>query len=104
MPVTGLSFADLFEDLGRPVTDWLSDVVSERLPAGSEVLRLRRASDESFVQVQLRRIVEQGRREILAVLADATALKKLEAQFTEARRCRPSASWQAESRMISTTC
>ncbi len=86
MPVTGLSFADLFEDLGRPVTDWLSDVVSERLPAGSEVLRLRRASDESFVQVQLRRIVEQGRGGVLAVLADATALKKLEAQFTQSQK------------------
>ncbi|MEZ5797308.1 MAG: ATP-binding protein [Paracoccaceae bacterium] len=86
MPVTGLSFHDLFEDLGRPVADWLSDVVTERLPAGSEVLRLRRASDESFVQVQLRRIVEHGRSGALAVLSDATALKKLEAQFTQSQK------------------
>jgi len=86
MTVTGLSFADLFEDLGRPVTDWLSDVVDERLPAGSEVLRLRRGSDESFVQVQLRRIVELGRVGVLAVLSDATALKKLEAQFTQSQK------------------
>ena len=86
MPVTGLSFAGLFEDLGRPVTDWLSDVVDERLPAGSEVLRLRRGSDESFVQVQLRRIVELGRVGVLAVLSDATALKKLEAQFTQSQK------------------
>ncbi|MFZ1471030.1 MAG: ATP-binding protein [Paracoccaceae bacterium] len=86
MPVTGLSFTDLFEDLGRPVADWLSDVVAERLPAGAEVLRLRRASDESFVQVQLRLIVEQGRGGVLAVLADATALKKMEAQFTQSQK------------------
>jgi two-component system cell cycle sensor histidine kinase/response regulator CckA len=86
MPVTGLSFHDLFEDLGRPVADWLSDVVTERLPAGSEVLRVRRATDDSFVQVQLRRIVEQGRPGALAVLADATALKKLEAQFTQSQK------------------
>lgn len=86
MPVAELSFHDLFEDLGRPVADWLSDVVSERLPAGSEVLRVRRAREESFVQVQLRRIVEQGRSGALAVLSDATALKKLEAQFTQSQK------------------
>ncbi len=86
MPVTDLSFHDLFEDLGRPVADWLSDVVTERLPAGSEVLRVRRASEESFVQLQLRRIVEQGRPGALAVLSDATALKKLEAQFTQSQK------------------
>jgi two-component system cell cycle sensor histidine kinase/response regulator CckA len=86
MPVTGLGFADLFEDLGRPVTDWLADVVSERLPAGAEVLRVRRATEESFVQVQLRRIVEQGRSGALALLSDATAMKKLEAQFTQSQK------------------
>jgi two-component system cell cycle sensor histidine kinase/response regulator CckA len=86
MPVADLSFHDLFEDLGRPVADWLSDIVADRLPAGAEVLRLRRASDESFVQVQLRRIVEHGRVGALAVLSDATALKKLEAQFTQSQK------------------
>lgn len=86
MPVAQLSFHDIFEDLGRPVADWLSDVVGERLPAGSEVLRVRRATEESFVQVQLRRIVERGRSGALAVLSDATALKKLEAQFTQSQK------------------
>jgi two-component system cell cycle sensor histidine kinase/response regulator CckA len=68
------------------VADWLSDVVAERLPAGAEVLRVRRATEESFVQVQLRRIVEHGRSGALAVLSDATALKKLEAQFTQSQK------------------
>jgi len=86
MPVAQLSFHDIFEDLGRPVDDWLSDVVGERLPAGAEVLRVRRATEESFVQVQLRRIVEHGRAGALAVLSDATALKKLEAQFTQSQK------------------
>src|SRR5690606_19455584 len=86
MPVARLSFHDIFEDLGRPVDDWLSDVVGERLPAGAEVLRVRRATEESFVQVQLRRIVEHGRAGALAVLSDATALKKLEAQFTQSQK------------------
>lgn len=85
-PLTGLSFHDLFEDLGRPVNDWLLDVIAERLPAGAEVLRLRRAGDEAFAQVQLRRIVEQGRSGALAILSDATALKKLEAQFNQSQK------------------
>lgn len=86
MPVAQLSFHDIFEDLGRPVADWLSDVVAERLPTGAEVLRVRRGTEESFVQMQLRRIVEQGRPGALAVLADATALKKLEAQFNQSQK------------------
>jgi two-component system cell cycle sensor histidine kinase/response regulator CckA len=86
MPVSGLSIHDLFEDLGRPVSDWLADIVEERLPAEMQVLRVRRATDDSFVQVQMRRIVEQGRPGALAVLSDATALKKLEAQFTQSQK------------------
>lgn len=86
MPVAGLAIHDLFEDLGRPVGDWLSDIVTERLPAEAQVLRVRRATDDSFVQVQLRRIVEQGRPGALAVLSDATALKTLEAQFTQSQK------------------
>jgi len=86
IPLAGLSFHDLFEDLGRPVQDWLADVVSERLPAEAQVLRMRRAGEESFAQVQLRRIVEQGRAGALAILADATALKKLEAQFNQSQK------------------
>ena len=42
--------------------------------------------EESFVQVHLRRIVELGRVGVLAVLSDATALKKLEAQFAQSQK------------------
>lgn len=85
-PVVSVPFHDLFEDLGRPVSDWLADVVEERLPAGAEVLRLRRGGEEVFVQVQLRRHVEGGRSGALAILSDATALKKLEAQFNQSQK------------------
>ena len=79
-------FHALFEGLGRPVSDWLADVAAERIPGGSEVLRLRRNATEVFLQVNLRRIVELGRPALLAVLQDATALKTLEAQFVQSQK------------------
>jgi two-component system, cell cycle sensor histidine kinase and response regulator CckA len=79
-------FHDLFEGLGRPVADWLGDVVAERLPVGSEVVRARRMGEDSFLQVTLRRIVEAGRPGVLAVLNDATKLKTLEAQFAQSQK------------------
>ena len=82
---TGAMFHDLFEGLGRPVSDWLADVGAERVPGGAEVLRLR-AAGETFLQITLRRIVEAGRPGLLAVLQDATALKTLEAQFVQSQK------------------
>ena len=79
-------FHERFEGRGRPVSDWLSDVVAARLPGGAEVLRARKMGDESFLQVTLRRIVEGGRPGALAVLNDATALKTLEAQFVQSQK------------------
>ncbi len=84
--LAGVSIHDLFEDLGRPVGDWLADVIEERLPAGAEVLHVRRGGEENFVQVQLRRIVERGRVGALAILSDGSALKKLEAQFNQSQK------------------
>ncbi len=77
---------DLFDGLGRPVADWLADVVQERLPTGAEVLCARRLGGEVFLQVTLRRIVDLGRPGVLAVLQDATALKTLEAQFVQSQK------------------
>jgi two-component system, cell cycle sensor histidine kinase and response regulator CckA len=81
-----LMFHDLFEGLGRPVTDWLGDVVAGRLPGGTEVLRARSGGEESFVEVTLRRFDEGGRTSALAVLNDATRLKTLEAQFIQSQK------------------
>ena len=79
-------FHELFEGLGRPVADWLADVVGERIPGGSEVLCARGLGAELYVQVTLRRIVDMGRPTVLAVLQDATALKTLEAQFVQSQK------------------
>lgn len=80
------AFHDLFDGLGRPVGDWLADVVAERKPAGAEVLTARQLGSEVFVQINLRRIVEGGRPGALAILQDATALKTLEAQVVQSQK------------------
>lgn len=79
-------FHDLFEGLGRPVSDWLGDVVAERIPGGAEVLCARKLGGEVFLQVTLRRIVDLGRPGALVVLQDATALKTLEAQIVQSQK------------------
>lgn len=83
---TGAMFHDLFEGLGRPVADWLDDIVQDRSPTRSEVLRARGLEGEVFLQVTLRRTTEQGHSGVLAVLQDATALKTLEAQFVQSQK------------------
>jgi two-component system cell cycle sensor histidine kinase/response regulator CckA len=86
-PMAGqTTLGELFEGPGRPVADWVGDVGSGRLPGGSEVLRLRRGEDEAHFQVTLRRMVENGRSSVVAVLNDATALKTLEAQFVQGQK------------------
>ncbi|WP_284323299.1 hybrid sensor histidine kinase/response regulator [Cypionkella aquatica] len=77
---------EMFEGLGRPVADWLSDVIHQRVPGGAEVLCARKLGGEVFLQVTLSRIVDQGRPGVLAVLQDATALKTLEAQFVQSQK------------------
>lgn len=77
---------DLFDGLGRPVGEWLADVVAERKPGAVEVLNARQLGPEVFCQVTLRRLVEGGRPGVLAVLQDATALKTLEAQFVQSQK------------------
>jgi two-component system cell cycle sensor histidine kinase/response regulator CckA len=79
-------FHDIFEGLGRPVSDWLLDVVSGRPCGGAEVLRVRQAREETFLQVTLRRFDDGGRPGALAVLNDATRLKTLEAQFAQSQK------------------
>lgn len=80
------AFHDLFEGLGRPVSDWLADIAARRIPSGTEVLRLRCTDQDKFFQINLQRIVERGRPAVLALLNDATALKKLENQFVQSQK------------------
>ncbi len=79
-------FHELFEGLGRPVSDWLADVAQGRIPGGTEVLRARLPGEDLFLQVTLHRFQDAGRPAVLAVLNDATRLKTLEAQFAQSQK------------------
>jgi two-component system, cell cycle sensor histidine kinase and response regulator CckA len=85
-PETAVRLPELVEGLGRPVADWLSDVMAERTPGRPEVLRARRSDQDVYLQITLRRIVEHGQAGLLAVLNDATELKTLEAQFVQSQK------------------
>ncbi len=83
---TGGMFHELFDGLGRPVTDWLVDVLHDRAPNRAEVLRALTVPAETFLQITLQRVVDRGRPGVLAVLNDATALKTLEAQIVQSQK------------------
>ncbi len=82
----GIHISTLMEGLGRPITDWLDETVSGRAVQQSEFLRLKRTDKEMFVQVALNRMTDQDETSIVAVLADATELKTLEAQFVQSQK------------------
>jgi len=82
----GAQLGDMLEGLGRPVADWLADAMSGRTENRPEVLRVRGAEDDVFLQVMLSRVVEEGRSGLMAILSDATQLKTLEAQFVQSQK------------------
>lgn len=82
----GTPVTDLLEGLGRSIPDWLNDAALARGTVHSEFLRVRRADNETFIQVTLNRATENGEMVLIAVLADATELKSLEAQFVQSQK------------------
>ncbi|WP_238380912.1 PAS domain-containing hybrid sensor histidine kinase/response regulator [Alkalilacustris brevis] len=81
-----LALGDLIEGPGRPIRDWLADVMAGHAENRPQTVRARRRDDETHVQVVLRRIAGEGRPGLVAVLQDATELRSLEAQFTQSQK------------------
>ncbi|WP_223163029.1 hybrid sensor histidine kinase/response regulator [Roseivivax sediminis] len=81
--IDGVRLGMLFEGLGRPIADWLSDAAEGRGLNRPEFLRLSRAREETFLQVALTR---GGGLDLIAVMTDATELKTLEAQFVQSQK------------------
>ncbi|MBD3678068.1 MAG: response regulator [Rhodobacteraceae bacterium] len=84
--LAGHPLHEMLEGLGRPIGDWLLDAGEGRTVGRPEVLRIRGASRETFLQVTLGRMVEEDGVELLAVLSDATELKTLEAKFVQSQK------------------
>lgn len=82
----GVLMFDILEGLGRPVDDWLADALAGRTDNRPEVLRVSRTEKEIFLQVTLKRVTENGRPGLIAVMSDATQLKTLEAQFVQSQK------------------
>lgn len=81
--VPGVSFSSLLDGLGRPVEDWLDDVLNGRIAPRPEMLRSRNGEGENFVQVSLARDGADG---LVAVLTDASMLKTLQTQFVQSQK------------------
>jgi two-component system cell cycle sensor histidine kinase/response regulator CckA len=79
----GPALPEILDGPGRPLRDWIADLAAGRLPPRPEVLRLRAAEDDRFVQFLPHRAADGS---LAAVLTDATALKQLEAQFVQGQK------------------
>ncbi len=84
--VEGLRISDLLEGPGRMITDWLDDALAGRGTVQPEILAVRNANREIFVQVTLRPLPGAKDPVLVAVLSDATKLKTLEAQFVQSQK------------------
>lgn len=82
----GLPLSDLMEGLGRSISDWLAEAAAGRGNEHSEFLRFSRTDKDVFVQVSLRRVLDEDQYALIAVLTDATELKTLEAQFVQTQK------------------
>lgn len=83
---TNQYFGELVEGLGRPISDWLEDASEGRSLHRPEVLRLNSRGDETYLQVTLGRVIDDGDVSLLAMLNDATELKTLEKQFVQSQK------------------
>ncbi len=77
---------NLFEGLGRQVGDWLGDAFDGRARGRPEVMRASRAENDLFIQVTLEQVGEGPDTRMMAVLHDATEMKRLEAQFVQSQK------------------
>ncbi|MEM1268259.1 MAG: ATP-binding protein [Pseudomonadota bacterium] len=84
--VPGAVASDLMEGLHKSIAERLSDTVAGRDPGRAEVARAERDGAEVFLQVTMIRVTEDGAPAVLAVFADATELKTLEAQFVQSQK------------------
>jgi two-component system cell cycle sensor histidine kinase/response regulator CckA len=82
----GRKLSDVLEGPGRPINDWLSEVMTGHGGNVSEFLRGKGDKQDTFVQVTLSQSGTSSDLHLIAVLNDVTELKTLEAQFVQSQK------------------
>ncbi|WP_255449577.1 ATP-binding protein [Shimia ponticola] len=83
---TGTEISEIFDSLGRSVTDWVREAADGRNLGHAEFLQVLNRDDDTFVQVTFNRVKENDEIVLIAVLNDATELKSLEKQFVQSQK------------------
>ncbi|EPX86233.1 Signal transduction histidine kinase [Rubellimicrobium thermophilum DSM 16684] len=87
MPIgPGTRLSDLLEGLGRPVSEWVSDVAAGRSAADPQLLHGTEGYRDTILRVALHPAGPAEDRHLVAVLQDMSELKKLEAQFIQSQK------------------
>ena len=87
MPIgPGTRLSDLLDGLGRPLIDWLSDIVARRTAPTPQFLRGKGTNQDTFLRVTLSLGGEGEDTHVIAVLNDVTEHKSLEAQFVQSQK------------------
>ncbi|MEM6276829.1 MAG: ATP-binding protein [Pseudomonadota bacterium] len=82
----GTNAGDILQSLGRSVRDWIAEAAQGKGLRHAEFLQVADVEEDTFVQVTLNRVKEQGETLLVAVLNDATELKSLEKQFVHSQK------------------
>jgi len=99
----GAHFSDVIDGLGRPVQEWLREVMAGHGGYVSQFLRGRGDRQSTFLQVTLNAAESDDGAHLIAVLNDVTELKTLEAQFVQSQKMQAIGQLAGGSRMTSTT-
>jgi len=83
---SGTRFSDLVEGPGRPVSDWVRDAAEGRGSDQAQFLRGSGSHRDLFLRVTLSPGGRAETRHVLAILADVTDYKMLEAQFVQSQK------------------
>jgi len=83
--IPGTALTDLVETLGRPLDSLIADAVADAR-GRREMVRLRGAAAETFLQISLTSVTLGAARCLLAVLSDASELRLLEDKFAQSQK------------------
>ncbi|MEM9320831.1 MAG: ATP-binding protein [Pseudomonadota bacterium] len=81
-----LKIGDLVEGPGRLAREWMKDIIDERAPNRSEIVRMLRGPEEGSVKITVTPLKGPSEPRLLAVLQDATEVQDLHTQFAQSQK------------------